>query len=56
MNKTIRTVSGTLIQSIADDKLEALAKLLGLDAGEAAKLKTRGRVMVVVEEAGKSAG
>jgi len=56
MNKTIRTVSGTLIQSVADDKLEALAQVLGLNAKETANLKAKGRVMVVVEETVKSAG
>ncbi|HUB12800.1 MAG TPA: hypothetical protein VMB34_12660 [Acetobacteraceae bacterium] len=57
MNKTIHTVSGTLVQSVSDDKLDALAKLLGLDATEAAKLKSgSGHVLVVLRDPAKSSG
>ncbi|HUB47956.1 MAG TPA: hypothetical protein VMB73_23505 [Acetobacteraceae bacterium] len=56
MNKTIRAVTGTLVQSVADDKLDALAQLLGLDATETAKLKSGGHVVVVVNQGTTAAG
>jgi len=58
MNAMIRKVSGTysVVQFVPDDKLEQLAKLLGLDAGQAAKMKSNGPVIVVLDDAGKSAG
>jgi hypothetical protein len=56
MNRTIRTVTGTLVQSVANDKLDALAKLLGLDATETAKLKSAGNVSVVTHEGTKPSG
>jgi hypothetical protein len=56
MNRTIKTVTGTLVQSVADDKLDALAQLLGLDAAETTKLKSGGHVVVVVNQGTQSAG
>lgn len=57
MNATIRKVSGTysVVQFVADDKLDQLASLLGLDASQKAKLKG-GPVIVVLDDDGKSAG
>ena len=58
MNAMIRKVSGTysVVQFVPDDKVDQLAKLLGLDAGQAAKLKSNGPVIVVLDDEGKSAG
>jgi hypothetical protein len=54
----IRKVSGTysVVQFVADDKLDQLAALLGLDAAQKAKLSSNGPVMVVLDDDGKSAG
>ena len=48
MNASIRKVSGTysVVQFVADDKLEQLASLLGLDDKQKAKLKSNGPVIV----------
>jgi len=56
MNRPIRSVTGTLVQSVPDDKLDELAKLLGLDADETAKLKKGGHVVVVVNRGAHSGG
>ena len=46
MNAMIRKVSGTysVVQFVADDKLDQLATLLGLDDAAKAKLKSSGPV------------
>lgn len=58
MNAMIRKVTGTysVVQFVPDDKLDQLARLLGLDATQAAKLKSNGPVVVVLDDDGKSAG
>jgi hypothetical protein len=58
MNATIRKVSGTysVVQFVADDKLDQLAALLGLDDTQKAKLKSNSAVMVVLDDGGKSGG
>lgn len=58
MNASIRKVSGTysVVQFVADDKLEQLASLLGLDDKQKAKLKSNGPVIVVFDDEGKAGG
>jgi hypothetical protein len=58
MNAMIRKVSGTysVVQFVADDKLDELARLLGLDDTQKSKLKSNGSVMVVLDDGGKSGG
>jgi hypothetical protein len=58
MNAVIRKVTGTysVVQFVADDKLDALATLLGLDETQKAQLKANGPTIVVLDDDGKSAG